>query len=503
MLHRLVFATLIILLFLENVVDSSSVVIGTCSKMFSWLKQPSRPAAVLTLNIEVDDQRTFTTRERIIGKLTIKPVVDTPFDNLEIKLQGISRTYGRRVIPHAPNARTVTTAHRFLELTQPDLTHCFPGDKVFRSDCHYTIPFEFAIPDRMLPVTCRHAVESPGIHELHTSMPPSFGDQQPGEANDYAPRKASVKYRVVARVSKAREPAGHSKNMSLACGSKRIRFLPSGAVPMPASEGSTHIDHGGGYIPLTKLWAMRLSNLAIGSIQASTFRARNVQSSMWHSYLTGQVRLELMLFPAFDGAEPPEKIDLSGIFRTETISAVSPLIQLPSADPWLGPEVERHTAPSVILSSQTVGNISWKRVPAVDTESGEKCPSYEALPSRNPPSSACSNYSAEIVVSLAAAIGYLLVPTFHSCLISRIYSIDLRLSTRMPTLGSFSAKRLKVPVLVAYDHTDVRRDSTMFSAGRAVAHTVERCDSGSRPEERLTWEEMAADGLPSYKLSST
>ena len=73
----------------------------------------------------------------------------------------------------------------------------------------------------------------------------------------------------------------------------------------------------------------------------------------------------------------------------------------------------------------------------------------------------------------------------------------------MLTLGSFSAKQLKVPVLVAYEHTDVRRDSTMFSTGRAVAHTVERCDSGSRPDERLTWEEMAADGLPSYELSST
>jgi hypothetical protein len=151
---------LITLLSLENVADSRSVVVGTCYKMFSWLKQPLRPAAALTLNIEVDDQRTFTTRERITGRLTIKPVVDTPLDKLEIKLQGISRAYGRRIVPHAPNARTVTTAHRFLELTQPDLAHCSPEDKVFRSGRQYIFPFEFVIPDRMLPATCRHAVES-------------------------------------------------------------------------------------------------------------------------------------------------------------------------------------------------------------------------------------------------------------------------------------------------------------------------------------------------------
>jgi hypothetical protein len=259
---------LITLLSLENVVDTRSVAACTCFTMFSWLKQPSRPAAVLTLNIEVDDQRTFTARERIIGKLTIKPLIDTPFDKLEIKLQGISRTYGRRGIPHAPNPRTVTTAHRFLELTQPDLAHCFPEDKVFKSSCHYTIPFEFAIPDRMLPATCRHAVESPGIHELHTSMPPSFGDHQPGEATDYAPRKASVKYCIIARAYKAGEPTGHSKEILLACGSKRIRFVPSDVVPLPVP---THIDQFGGYMPLRQLWAKRLGNLTVTSMQASTF----------------------------------------------------------------------------------------------------------------------------------------------------------------------------------------------------------------------------------------
>jgi hypothetical protein len=493
---------LITLLSLENVADSRSVVVGTCYKMFSWLKQPLRPAAALTLNIEVDDQRTFTTRERITGRLTIKPVVDTPLDKLEIKLQGISRAYGRRIVPHAPNARTVTTAHRFLELTQPDLAHCSPEDKVFRSGRQYIFPFEFVIPDRMLPATCRHAVESPGIHELHTSMPPSFGDQQPGEATDYAPRKASVKYCIIARAYKSGEPTGHSKEILLACGSKRIRFVPSDVVPTPVP---IHIDQVGGYMPLRQLWAKRLGNLTVTSMQAPTFQIRKVHSGMWHSGLSGQVKLELLFIPASNGAKPPEQVELSGIFRTETSSAVSPLSQLPSTDPWLGPELDRHTAPSVILSSRAIGNISWKRISAAHTESDEKCPSYEVSPSFRAPKSPHSNpqYSAEIVVSLTAAIGFSLVPIFHSCLISRTYSIDLRLSTRMLTFGSFSAMRLKVPVVVAYEPTDVRRDSTMFSAGTADANAVGRCDSGPRPDERLTWEEMAADGLPSYELSST
>jgi hypothetical protein len=473
--------------------------------MFSWLKEPSRPAAVLTLNIEVKDQQTFTTRERIIGKLTIEPVVDTPFEKLEIKLQGISRTYGRRIVPHAPNARTVTTAHRFLELTQPDLKHCFPRDKVFRAGRHYNFPFEFAIPDRMLPATCRHVVESPEIHELHTSMPPSFGDQRPDEATDYAPRKASVKYRIVARVFEGAEPAGNSKMKMIACDSERIRFMPSDAMPMPVS---THINRAGAFLPLRKLWAKRLGDLAVTSIQASTFRVRKVHSDMWHSGLSGQVKLRLMFIPASDGAEAPRQIELSGIFRTETTSAVSPLLQLPSTDPWLGPELDRHTAPSVMLSSRAVGNISWKRVSAADTEFSEKCHSYEVPPSFKPPRSPCStsHYSAEIVASLTAAVGCSLVPTFHSCLISRTYIIDLRLSTPTLAFGSFSAMRLKVPVLVAYEQTDVRRDISMFSEEMAEADVMTRCDFEVGPDERLTWEEMGATGSlgspPSYEFAS-
>lgn len=473
--------------------------------MFSWLKEPSRPAAVLTLNIEVKDQQTFTTRERIIGKLTIEPVVDTPFEKLEIKLQGISRTYGRRIVPHAPDARTVTTAHRFLELTQPDLEHCFPRDKVFRAGRHYNFPFEFAIPDRMLPATCRHVVESPEIHELHTSMPPSFGDQRPDEATDYAPRKASVKYRIVARVFEGAEPAGNSKMKMIACDSECIRFMPSNAMPMPVP---THINRAGAFLPLRKLWAKRFGDLAVTSIQASTFRVRKVHSDMWHSGLSGQVKLRLMFIPASDGAEPPRQIELSGIFRTETTSAVSPLIQLPSTDPWLGPELDRHTAPSVILSSQAVGTITWKKVSAAHTEFSEKCHSYEVSPSFKPPRSPCStsHYSAEIVASLTAAVGCSLVPTFHSCLISRTYIIDLRLSTPTLAFGSFSTMRLKVPVLVAYEQTDVRRDSSMFSEEMAEADVMTRCDFEVGPDERLTWEEMGAIGSlgspPSYEFAS-
>jgi hypothetical protein len=76
--------------------------------MLSWFTNSSPPASPFVLYLEIDDKRTFTTLERITGKLTVNALVDTSFDKIVIKLIGISRTYGRRVVAQAPNPRIIT-----------------------------------------------------------------------------------------------------------------------------------------------------------------------------------------------------------------------------------------------------------------------------------------------------------------------------------------------------------------------------------------------------------
>jgi hypothetical protein len=245
--------------------------------MLSWFTSPSPPASPLELNLEINDKRTFTTLERIAGKLTVRTLIDTSFDKVDIKLIGISRTYGRRVVPQAPNARTVTTAHRFLELNQPDVLMNFSKERLLRAGCVYEFPFKFAIPDRMLPATCRHAVASPCVHRFHTSMPPSFGDHELGEATDYAPRHASVKYRVVATV---RGVAESENNCEIASCSERIHFRPSGPAMAPCVNDWDPVRHLREELSLRKLWKRSPGKLVVTSIQSSHFRIRDIDSSV-------------------------------------------------------------------------------------------------------------------------------------------------------------------------------------------------------------------------------
>jgi hypothetical protein len=65
------------------------------------------------------------------------------------------------------------------------------------------------------------------------------------------------------------------------------------------------------------------------------------------------------------------------------------------------------------------------------------------------------------MASLDAAIGFSLVPTFHSCLISRAYEVSLRVSVPDPATVFTPAIRLTLPVQIITEEPAMRRDSAM------------------------------------------
>jgi hypothetical protein len=453
--------------------------------MLFWFSETETPAAPLVLNLEIDNKRTFTSLERFTGKLTIKALVDTSFDKLEIKLTGTSRTYGRRVVPQAPSARTVTTAHRFLELIQPDLHFHIPESRSFKTGCTYEFPFEFAVPSRMLPSTCRHVVASPLVHTCHTSMPPSFGDHELAEAADHAPRHTSVRYRVIASIQEKSETG---ECFEIASASEPIRFMPKERAVEPDVGVWEPARLSQAEMSTSKFWTKPSGTLGVTSIQSTPFVLKDFRKSVWRSELSGRVKLNLVFWPAKDEAKPPARIDLNAFLRTTTVSAVSPLTQLPSDHPWFGPQVDRHAAPSMILSPQPIENIEWVKGSHESTQLEGHCPSYEASPAYAMPQSMTPNlyYSAQTTISLDAKSNSLLVPTFHSCLITRGYDLDLRLSLPGPAVGLGPAMRLGIPVKVMLEAAAVRRDSAVSqkeALGLDVGHDIMCEDLGMTDPE--------------------
>jgi hypothetical protein len=429
--------------------------------MLSWLTETASPAASLILDLKIDNKRAFASLEHFTGKLTIKALVDTKFDKLEIKLTGTSGTYGRRVVQQAPNARTVTTAHRFLELTQPDLLLRTSENRSFKQGCIYKIPFEFAIPDHMLPTTCRHVVASPLVHTCHISMPPSFGDHELADVTDYAPKHASIKYRVVGTVHQISETGGCSE---IASASEPICFMPKERAVEPDVGAWEPARLSQAEMFISKLWTKPSGKLAVTSTQPTLFVLKDFRKSVWRSELSGRVKINLVFWPANNEAKPPGQIDFNAFLRTTTVSAVSPLTQLPSNDPWFGPQIDRHTAPSIILSPRQIEDIEWVQGSPENAQVDEDCASYDAPPAYETPRVMAPKlcYSAQIMISLDATSTSLLVPTFHSCLITRAYDLDLKVSLPGPTIGMGPAMQIRLPVRVICAAAFARRDSAVL-----------------------------------------
>lgn len=445
----------------RSITKTSRLTSQTIASMLSWFSsETDSPATPLELDLEIDNKQTFSSLERFTGKLAIKALVDTRFDKLEIKLTGTSRTYGRRVVPQAPSARTVTTAHRFLELTQPDLFLHVPENRSFKKGCIYKIPFEFAIPGHMLPITCRHVVASPRVHTCHTSMPPSFGDHELADVTDYAPKHVSVKYRVCANVQENSETG---ECIEIASGSEPIRFMPKERAREPDAGAWEPARLSQAEIPISKFWTKPSGTLAVTSTQLTPFVLKDFRKSVWRSELSGRVKINLVFWPANDAARPPARLDLRAILRTTTVSAVSPLTQFPSDDPWFGPQIDSHDAPSIILSPQLLENIEWVQGPHENAQLDKDCPPYEAPPAYAMPHNMTSRlcYSAQITVLLSATSTSLLVPTFHSCLITRAYNLDLRISLPGSAKSLGPAMRIGIPVEVMPKAAAIRRDSAM------------------------------------------
>lgn len=421
---------------------------------------PPRPglSAALTLSIDLDDKHIYTTMERIPGKVNIEVSTDTLFEAVEIELLGMAKTSGRRVVAQSPCARTAKTSHRFLKLKQPDIhLHC-PGDGTFRAGSSYSIPFEFAIPERTLPTSCCHASTSPALFEAHTLTPPSFGDQSFGEVTDFAPRGISVRYRVIARVRSRVEDSPDPPSGVTAELFKRIRFLPNSLSNAFSVQESNQQSDNIRQLAIRKSWIKPCGRILLGSVKASGLHAIITNESHGDFHVgkaTGEVAICLYFHPFGNDVLAPSEVSLRGYLRPTTCASVCSIPQPPSSALWSNPEADFHKAPAINLIAQSIRGIQWIPNPSGGLGALEACPECTAAAQSTSrqsdyldESQSVFCYRAEFLVPIDNTLQFPLVPTFSSCLVSRNYNLDLRLSVPGPPLRPASSIRFGLPVQV-------------------------------------------------------
>ncbi|KUI68514.1 hypothetical protein VM1G_04493 [Cytospora mali] len=446
------------------------------SLLSTHAKKMSFPKSNIQIHLENHFKaKVYTSSSPLSGEVTITTQRDVYFDNVEIILLGLSktRTDGHSV-PHE-------TTHTFLKLIMPISESMYPVPRVLEAGTTLKVPFNFVLPKFLTLNACTHTVGSDHVRDHHLCPPPSMGLWGRGhwEKDDLSPQMAEIEYSIKARVWRLPELQGRAVKVMEAI--KPIQFLPAFAEDAPLN--------------ITKM--DRLYRMS----KSKTIRKNLIAAKMGKLTVAGQQPRAIMMQPDGQGAasttaqfdlkfepmsadiQPPKITIVSSKIIAHTYYSSGPLDTLTSIGDFnTGIITHRRGvySKSVNLHTDPVESGTWFTYQAGrdsgycsdtaqenTTSEEEDCEEEKqqqqqrqrrmsrtianlVRPSkqRSPPSPFYHTTTLQLPISLPIAKKYF-VPTFHSCIASRVYTLHVSLSvTSGPTTSSNISLDLPIQVAV-------------------------------------------------------
>lgn len=376
---------------------------------------------------------------------------------------GFAKTFVERPGPTPVNALS-NAQHTFLRLRQPIDEATLPQPRVIEVGRTYRFPFTFVVPERLLPGACRHPCDSDPLHEAHLQLPPSMGDPTvAGDGNalldDMAPVMSRITYAIKATLSRTRESDG--QDVVLGEGLKRLRVLPASEELAPLDIDGT----GDDYIlrrhkDIKKgIFKGRLGGLAVEAAQPKSLQLPPPGSLA--SGLTSTMATVVLRFdPATEATLPPRLGQLVARLKVRTHFSTEPMKGFPRDDRTSLAYVTGRTgsfSETVQLSSRCVESAQWEPRGAEDNNLRRDSNLSVSSSSLTAPVLAPTPkyaggifYTAKVLVPVTLPKGKMFIPTFHSCLISRLYTLELSLTASTPNASmSASTLTLRLPLQIS------------------------------------------------------
>lgn len=358
----------------------------------------------------------------------------------------------------ATNSRT-NAFHNFLRLTQPIGDELLPQPRVAEAGRTYKFPFHFVVPERLLPQSCVHPRESEQVHDAHLELPPSLGDPMLASdghslLDDLAPDMTTISYAIKVRVVRSREDGG--KPLVLADCAKKLRIIPATAEqpPLNVTDGED-----GDYVlrkekVLKKgMFKGKLGRLTMETTQPKCLNLpppRSESSCPPSTMATVNLRFD----PAEESAQPPRLGQLWNRIKIATFFGTLPMGDFPTKAGVSNYESQRGLFVETLnLSSRCVESARWEQHISSHSPPPMRRDSGWSTSSSASTSSAYAGrifYTARLLVPITLPTRKTFPPTFHSCLVSRIYALDFSLSLHTPSATvSAQTMHLKVPLQIS------------------------------------------------------
>ncbi|KAG0651723.1 hypothetical protein D0Z07_2066 [Hyphodiscus hymeniophilus] len=419
------------------------------------MSHASRPEMDIVLDNHYEG-KSYSTFDAIKGRVEIAAPHDTRFDEVAITFEGSTKTYVENLSPSATRSRT-TAVHKFLKLVMPVRDSDYPQPRIAEAGETYKFDFNFAIPEHLLPRACSHSCSSSHVHHAHVSVPPSVGDREVAGQDDLTPDMVKITYAVTVKVLQHRERDG--QDIVLVEGSRKLHVIPAIPEAPPLSLGEGFEDY---VVSKTKslkkgMFSGRLGHITVSAAQPSALvlpapSAKNTTSP------TTMATVKLRFDPHDATLQPPRLGGLNTKIKSTTFYSARPAHNLPSHFNMVSQyETTRGCYDtSISLSSRCVESVAWKRHEprqmaerrGSDSSTSSSDFSDSALAPEQKPGHPF--YTANVIVPITLPTNKTWIPSFHSCIVSRVYAIDLSLSVHTPGTGvPATLVNLHLPVQIA------------------------------------------------------
>lgn len=378
---------------------------------------------------------TFTTREEIQGQAIVTSEEDVAFNDVYITFEGCVRTYVEKVATASPTANKTNAFQFFLRLAQPLDTESFPDPPVLEAHKSYIFPFKFVVPERLLPQSCDHEKAADLPEDAHLELPPSLGDPAlalfgKGVSDDMCPDMARIVYTLRCRITSGRSSDGKLVTRADAC--KKVRILPTvdEAPPLRIAGGSNDYCLRKEKSIQRGTFRKKLGRVCIESAQPRSLQLHPSHHHQDKSSITTMTSVNVRFDPNDANFEPPKIVCISTKLKVATFYASRPIKNQIyksvdfSYDNYRGLFVD-----SCPLAERNLTNVEWKlRLPEDNPSPSGEDPmdSHSRIPVPSRDYKGQNFYTARVTVPISLPKGNrVFVPTFHNCLVSRVYAIDM------------------------------------------------------------------------------
>ncbi|KAL2127123.1 hypothetical protein VTI74DRAFT_11302 [Chaetomium olivicolor] len=412
------------------------------------------------INVNLSDHyssKVYTSGSTVTGNVTITTRRDVPFDSIQIVLLGHTKTTFDGVnIPQE-------VYHTFLKMLMPIPESTYPVPRVLETGHTYTIPFNFVIPHQLTINACNHARLSEQVQDHHVLLPPSLGGW---ERDDMAPKMARVEYTIKARV--LREDVVGSRKTRIMEATQNIQVLPASIEEPPLNITANDKLYR---MSKTKTLRRNLLSTKLGRLTAEAAQpgAAILSADGRRVMSHPMARVKLTFDPdSTTTTLPPSITSVSAKLTAHTYFSSGTISSFPNLGVWNEPYILDRRGqfftstplPAVTLAEQPAWTPVYpsgmtRRDSGYCSSDSEHLPTPSSSPSSKKSSSSSTSTKSQLLTTTLTIPLSLptdkktLVPTFHSCIASRVYTVQLTLHTT--TRGSSNTLSLSLPLQIAVE----------------------------------------------------